>query len=136
MGATMAVNVKEKTLAQVQQELGMKEGFDVGLEMSGSGAAFRDMLANLCHGGKVALLGIPSAELAIDWNTVIFNMLTIKGIYGRQMYETWYLMQAMIQTGLDISPIITHRFPIAEFEQAFEVMASGNSGKVILNWAE
>ncbi len=136
MGATMAVNVKEKTIAQVQQELGMKEGFDVGLEMSGSGAAFRDMLANLCHGGKVALLGLPSAELAIDWNTVIFNMLTIKGIYGRQMYETWYLMQSMIQTGLDISPVITHRFPIAEFEQAFEVMASGNSGKVILNWAE
>ncbi|MCX6032860.1 MAG: L-threonine 3-dehydrogenase [Chloroflexi bacterium] len=136
MGATMAVNVKEKTLAQVQQELGMKEGFDVGLEMSGSGAAFRDMLANLCHGGKIALLGIPSADLAIDWNTVIFNMLTIKGIYGRQMYETWYLMQSMIQTGLDISPVITHRFPIAEFEQAFEVMASGNSGKVILTWAE
>ena len=136
MGATMAVNVKEKSIAQVQQELGMKEGFDVGLEMSGSGAAFRDMIANMCHGGKVALLGLPSTELAIDWNTVIFNMLTIKGIYGRQMYETWYIMQSMIQTGLDISLVITHRFPIAEFEQAFEVMASGNSGKVILNWAE
>jgi len=136
MGATMAVNIREKTIAQVQQELGMKEGFDVGLEMSGSGAAFRDMLANMCHGGKVALLGLPSAELAIDWNTVIFNMLTIKGIYGRQMYETWYLMQSMIQTGLDISPVITHRFHYAEFQQAFEVMASGNSGKVILNWAE
>jgi threonine 3-dehydrogenase len=136
MGATMAVNVKEKTLAQVQQELGMKEGFDVGLEMSGSGAAFRDMLASLCHGGKVAMLGLPSAELAIDWNTVIFNMLTIKGIYGRQMYETWYLMQAMIQTGLDISPVITHRFRYTDFQQAFEVMGSGNSGKVILSWAE
>jgi len=136
MGATMAVNIREKTIAQVQQELGMKEGFDVGLEMSGSGAAFRDMLANMCHGGKVALLGLPSAELAIDWNTVIFNMLTIKSIYGRQMYETWYLMQSMIQTGLDISPVITHRFHYAEFQQAFEVMASGNSGKVILNWAE
>ena len=136
MGATMAVDVREKTLAQVQQELGMKEGFDVGLEMSGNGQALRDMLANLCHGGKAALLGIPSSELAIDWNTVIFNMLTIKGIYGRQMYETWYLMQAMIQTGLDISPVITHRFPYTEFEPAFEVMASGNSGKVILNWAE
>ena len=136
MGATLAVNVKEKSIAKVQQELGMKEGFDVGLEMSGSGAAFRDMIANMCHGGKVALLGLPSTELAIDWNTVIFNMLTIKGIYGRQMYETWYLMQSMIQTGLDISLVITHRFPIAEFEQAFEVMASGNSGKVILNWAE
>ncbi len=136
MGATLAVNVKEKTLAQVQQELGMKEGFDVGLEMSGSGQALRDMIANLCHGGKIALLGIPSADLAIDWNTVIFNMLTIKGIYGREMFETWYLMQSMIQTGLDISPVITHRFHYTEFQQAFEIMASGNSGKVILTWAE
>lgn len=114
----------------------MKEGFDVGLEMSGSGQALRDMIANLCHGGKIALLGIPSADLAIDWNTVIFNMLTIKGIYGREMFETWYLMQSMIQTGLDISPVITHRFHYTEFQQAFEIMASGNSGKVILTWAE
>jgi threonine 3-dehydrogenase len=120
MGATMALNVNEKTIAQAQKELGMKEGFDVGLEMSGSGAAF--------------MLGIPSQELAIDWNTVIFNMLTIKGIYGREMYETWYLMQSMLHTGLDISPVITHRFHYTEFEQAFEVMRSGNSGKVILNW--
>ena len=102
----------------------------------GSGEAFRDMLANMCHGGKVALLGIPSKELAIDWNLVIFNMLTIKGIYGREMYETWYLMQSMLQSGLDISPVITHRFHYTQFEQAFEIMRSGNSGKVILNWVD
>ena len=136
MGATVALDIREKSIAQVQQELGMKEGFDVGLEMSGNGQAFRDMLANMCHGGKIALLGIPSEELAIDWNTVIFNMLTIKGIYGREMYETWYLMQSMLQTGLDISPVITHRFHYTEFEEAFAVMRSGNSGKVILNWVE
>ena len=114
----------------------MKEGFDVGLEMPGSGAAFKDMLANMCHGGKVALLGIPTQELAIDWNTVIFNMITIKGIYGREMYETWYLMQSMIQTGLDISPVITHKYHYTEFEEAFEIMRSGNSGKVIMNWVD
>jgi threonine 3-dehydrogenase len=137
MGATVALNVKEgKSIAEVQKELGMKEGFDVGLEMSGSGEAFRDMLANMCHGAKIAMLGIPSEELAIDWNTVIFNMLTIKGIYGREMYETWYLMQSMLQTGLDISPVITHRFHFTEFEEAFAVMRSGNSGKVILNWVD
>jgi threonine 3-dehydrogenase len=136
MGATVALDIREKTIAQVQKELGMKEGFDVGLEMSGSGEAFRDMLANMCHGGKIAMLGIPSGELAIDWNTVIFNMLTIRGIYGREMYETWYLMQSMLQTGLDISPVITHRFHYTEFEEAFAVMRSGNSGKVILNWVD
>jgi threonine 3-dehydrogenase len=134
MGATVAMNVHERSLADVQRELGMKEGFDVGLEMSGNGAAFRDMLTNMCHGGRIAMLGIPTAELAIDWNTVIFNMLTIKGIYGREMYDTWYMMQAMLQSGLDISPIITHRFDYTEFEAGFEVMRSGNSGKVILNW--
>jgi threonine 3-dehydrogenase len=137
MGATVALNIKEgKSIAQVQKELGMKEGFDVGLEMSGSGEAFRDMLANMCHGAKIALLGIPSEELAIDWNIVIFNMLTIKGIYGREMYETWYLMQSMLQSGLDISPVITHKYHITEFEKAFEVMRSGNSGKVILDWVD
>ena len=136
MGATVALNVREQSLADVQRELGMKEGFDVGLEMSGSGAAFRDMLANMCHGGKIALLGIPTQELAIDWDTVIFNMLTIKGIYGREMYETWYLMQSMIQSGLDISPVITHRFDYTEYTQAFDVMCSGESGKVILNWSD
>ena len=137
MGASRIVNVTEgPPLPTVQQELGMKEGFDVGLEMSGSGAALQDMIANMCHGGKIAMLGIPSGEIRVDWHTIIFNMLTIKGIYGREMYETWYKMTAMIQTGLDISPVITHRFPFQDFEQGFAVMRSGQSGKVILHWAE
>jgi threonine 3-dehydrogenase len=136
MGATVALDVRDGSIARIQKELGMKEGFDVGLEMSGNGEAFKAMLANMCHGGKIALLGIPTEELAIDWNTVIFNMLTIRGIYGREMYETWYLMQSMLQTGLDISPVITHRFHFTEYERAFEVMRSGNSGKVILDWVE
>ena len=130
----MFLNIKEKSIADVQHELGMKEGFDVGLEMSGSGQAFKDMLVNMCHGAKIALLGIPSQELAIDWNIVIFNMLTIKGIYGREIYETWYLKQSMLQTGLDISPVITHKFHYTEFETAFEIMRSGQSGKVIMDW--
>ncbi|GFO58841.1 L-threonine 3-dehydrogenase [Geomonas silvestris] len=134
MGATVALNVKERSLADVRKELGMKEGFDVGLEMSGNGAAFKEMLANMCHGGKIAMLGIPDQELAIDWNQVIFNMLTVKGIYGREMYETWYLMQSLIKIGLDLTPVITHRMHYTEFEKGFEAMASGNSGKVILNW--
>ena len=134
MGATVALNVRDKSIAAVQHELGMKEGFDVGLEMSGNGAAFQEMLANMCHGGKLAVLGIPSQELAIDWNKVIFNMLTIKGIYGREMFETWYLMQSMLCSGLDIRPVITHHFHYTEFEPAFEVMRSGNAGKVILTW--
>jgi threonine 3-dehydrogenase len=135
MGATMTVDVREgRSLRDVQKELGMKEGFDVGLEMSGSGEAFKEMLANMCHGGKIAMLGILTQELAIDWNTLVFNMITIKGIYGREMYETWYMMQSMIHTGLDISPVITHRFPYTQFEGAFEVMRSGKSGKVILDW--
>jgi threonine 3-dehydrogenase len=136
MGATLALNVKEKTLAQAQQELGMREGFDVGLEMSGNPVAFRDMLANLCHGGRIAMLGIPENDFAINWNTVIFNMLTIKGIYGREMYETWYQMTVMLQSGLDIRPVITHRLHYTEYEKAFEAMASGQSGKVILYWRE
>ncbi len=136
LGATHTVNVRERNLRDVQRELGMKEGFDIGLEMSGSPDAFRDMLANMCHGGKIALLGIPNGELAIDWNTVIFNMLTIKGIYGREMYETWYKMTVMLQSGLDLSPIITHRFPYTEFEKGFAAMRSGQAGKVILEWAE
>ncbi|MFV0337531.1 MAG: L-threonine 3-dehydrogenase [Chthoniobacterales bacterium] len=134
MGATVAHNPQSGSLQDLQQKLGMKEGFDVGLEMSGSAAAFHDLIENLCHGGKVALLGIPSAPLAIDWNKVIFNMLTIKGIYGREMYETWYKMSAMLQSGLDIRPAITHRFSCDDFEKGFEVMMSGQSGKVILNW--
>ena len=114
----------------------MKEGFDIGLEMSGNPQAFRDMLDNMCHGGKIAMLGIPSEDLAIDWNKVIFNMLTLKGIYGREMYETWYKMSVMIQSGLDITPVITHRFHYTEYEKAFKVMRSGRSGKVILNWVD
>jgi threonine 3-dehydrogenase len=134
VGVTRAVNAREKSLADVQQELGMKEGFDVGLEMSGNSAAFRDMISNMCHGGKIAMLGIPENEMAIDWNTVVFNMLTIKGIYGREMYETWYAMTVMVQSGLDICPVITHRMPYSEFQAGFDVMRSGNSGKVILDW--
>jgi threonine 3-dehydrogenase len=136
MGATVALDVSKRSIADAQKDLGMKEGFDVGLEMSGNGQAFKDMLANLCHGGKVAMLGIPTKELAIDWNTVIFNSLTVRGIYGREMYETWYLMQSMIMTGLDINAVITHRFQYTEFREAFEIMRSGNSGKVILNWLD
>jgi threonine 3-dehydrogenase len=136
MGATRAVDVRTEKLADVQHELGMKEGFDVGLEMSGSPVAFRDMLANMCHGGKIAMLGIPEKEMAIDWNTVVFNMLTIKGIYGREMYETWYKMTVMLQSGLDISPVITHRFNYRDFQKGFDVMLSGQSGKVVLTWAE
>jgi threonine 3-dehydrogenase len=136
MGATLAVDIRETSLAQMQKKLGMKEGFDVGLEMSGNPSAFRDMLANLCHGAKVAMLGIPEKEMAIDWNLVVFNMLTIKGIYGREMYETWYKMTVMLQSGLDIRPVITHRFPYTEFHQGFEVMMSGQAGKVILDWTE
>ncbi len=134
MGATRVVDVRSERIADVQRELGMSEGFDVGLEMSGNPTAFREMLDNMCHGGKIAMLGIPSAELAIDWNTVVFNMLTIKGIYGREMYETWYKMTVMIQGGLDISPVITHRLHYTQYEQGFAAMKSGESGKVILSW--
>jgi threonine 3-dehydrogenase len=136
MGATLAIDPREESLAAVQKRLGMKEGFDVGLEMSGNAAAFRDMLAAMCHGGKIAMLGIPDREVAIDWNTVIFNMLTIKGIYGREMYETWYMMTVMLQSGLNIRPVITHRYPHDEFEEGFRVMLSGQCGKVILNWRD
>jgi threonine 3-dehydrogenase len=114
----------------------MAEGFDVGLEMSGNPSAFQGMLENMSHGGKIAMLGIPESEMSIDWNTVVFNMLTIKGIYGREMYETWYKMTVMLQSGLDISPVITHRFHYSEFQQGFDAMLSGNSGKVILNWTD
>jgi threonine 3-dehydrogenase len=134
MGADVALNVKSGGLAEVQQQLGMKEGFDVGLEMSGSPAAFRDMIDAMCHGGRIAMLGIPSESIAIDWNKVVFNMLTIKGIYGREMYETWYKMTVMLESGLDIRPVITHRFHFTEFERGFEAMKSGESGKVILSW--
>ncbi|MBK8001787.1 MAG: L-threonine 3-dehydrogenase [Verrucomicrobia bacterium] len=134
MGASVAVNVSKTSLAAVQKELGMKEGFDVGLEMSGNPAAFRDMIDNMCHGGKIAMLGIPSEQIAIDWNKVVFNMLTIKGIYGREMYETWYKMTVMLESGLDIRPVITHRFHYSDFENGFQAMLSGQSGKVVLDW--
>jgi threonine 3-dehydrogenase len=136
MGATVALNVKNGTLKDVQKKLGMTEGFDVGLEMSGSPAAFRDMIDNMCHGGKIAMLGIPSQQMAIDWNKVVFSMLTIKGIYGREMYETWYKMSVMLQSGLDIKPVITHRYHFTEFQKGFDVMLSGNSGKVVLDWSK
>ncbi|MBD5777894.1 L-threonine 3-dehydrogenase [Pelagicoccus sp. NFK12] len=134
MGATLAINVKERDVASTQEELGMHEGFDVGLEMSGNPKAFQDMINNMCHGGKVAMLGIPSGAMGIDWNHVVFNMLTIKGIYGREIFETWYKMSVMLQSGLDLKPVITHRFHYTEFEQAFAAMESGQSGKVILDW--
>ena len=136
MGVTVALDVSKQTIADCQKSLGMREGFDVGLEMSGNPAAFRDMLANMCHGGRIAMLGIPEHEIAIDWNTVIFNMLTIKGIYGREMYETWYKMTVMLQSGLDISPVITHRLHYSDFETGFQAMLSGKSGKVVLTWNE
>jgi threonine 3-dehydrogenase len=135
MGVTMAVNTQEKSIADAQKELGMLEGFDVGLEMSGNPTAFSDMLANMSHGAKIAMLGIPSAPMAIDWNQVVFNMLTIKGIYGREMYETWYKMTVMLESGLNILPVITHRFEASDFQKGFEVMMTGQSGKVILDWA-
>jgi threonine 3-dehydrogenase len=136
MGATVAVDARTKTMAEVQEELGMREGFDVGLEMSGAPSALRTMLANMCHGGKIAMLGIPSEQIAIDWNLVVFNMLTIRGIYGREMYETWYKMSVLLDSGLDISPVITHRFHYSEFEKGFEAMQTGQSGKVILDWSK
>ena len=136
MCPSQVVDPTATDLATVQRELGMVEGFDVGLEMSGNASAFRDLLGNMCHGGKVALLGIPESDTRIDWNDVVFNSLTIKGIYGREMYETWYKMTMMIQCGLDITPIITHHFHYPEFDKAFEVMAGGKSGKVIMNWGD
>jgi len=136
MGATLTLDVRSETIQMAQQKLGMKEGFDVGLEMSGNPEAFRDMLENMCHGGKIAMLGIPSRELAIDWNLVVFNMITIQGIYGREMYETWYKMTVMLQSGLDISPVITHHYDYRDYEKGFAAMKSGESGKVILTWCE
>jgi threonine 3-dehydrogenase len=135
MGATLAVNIKNGgSVRAAQEQLGMREGFDVGLEMSGNPAGLREMIDNMCHGGKIAMLGIPSEQVPFDWNKVVFNMLTIKGIYGREMYETWYKMTVMLETGLNIKPAITHRFHYTEFDKGFEVMKTGKSGKVILNW--
>ncbi len=134
MGATLAVDYRETGLDAVMKELGMKEGFDIGLEMSGSPAALRSMLQFTNHGGRVALLGIPNQEIAIDWDQVIFRGLTLKGIYGREMFETWYRMGTMLQSGLDITPVITHRFPAKDHAQAFAVVKSGQCGKVVMDW--
>ncbi len=136
LGATVAVDPRETGLEEVQKQLGMQEGFDVGLEMSGNPSAFRQMIANMSHGAKIAILGIPAADMSINWSEVIFNMLTIKGIYGREMYETWYKMTVMLESGLNIKPVITHRFDYHEFEKGFDVMRAGNSGKVLLRWAD
>jgi threonine 3-dehydrogenase len=134
VGVAAAIDPRETKLADVQKQLAMHEGFDVGLEMSGSAAAFRDMIDHMAHGGRIAMLGIPPGEMAIDWNKVIFNMLTIKGIYGREMYETWYMMSVMLESGLRIDPVITHRYHYTEFEKGFQAMAAGGCGKVILSW--
>ena len=136
MGATRVVDISKEKIADVQKELGMKEGFDVGLEMSGNPMAFNDMVTNMCHGGKIAMLGIQPPNTSLDWDLVVFNGLTIKGIYGRRMYETWYKMTSMLQSGLDISKVITHHFNYQSFEEAFDVMRSGKSGKVVLNWLD
>jgi threonine 3-dehydrogenase len=134
MGATRTVNVTREKIENVQADLGMNEGFDVGLEMSGSEAGFSSLIDNMCHGGKVAILGLPAGDVRIDWHRVIFNMLTLKGVYGREIFETWYKMQVFIQSGLDLSPIITHRLPADDFKTGFEAMASGEACKVVLNW--
>jgi threonine 3-dehydrogenase len=136
MGVTLAVNSTETRLAEVQKKLGMQEGFDVGLEMSGNAGAFREMLGNMSHGAKIAMLGIPAEEMAIEWKQVIFNMLTVKGIYGREMYETWYKMTVMLESGLDIRPVITHGFSWRDYKKGFAAMHSGDSGKVILDWRD
>jgi len=134
MGATLAVSPKDTTLGDVQKQLGMTEGFDVGLEMSGSPQALADMIANMSHGGKIAILGIPATPGPLDMRAIIFNMLTLKGIYGREMYETWYKMSVMLESGVDLKPVITHRFSYADYEQGFAAMMSGNTGKVVLDW--
>ena len=134
MGATRAINVKYASIEETVRELGMKEGFDVGFEMSGSAAAFQSMIDNMCHGGKIAVLGIQQPGTVVDWDTIVFNGLTVKGIYGREMYETWYKMTSIVQSGVDISPVITHRFHFTEYEKAFQIMASGQAGKIVLDW--
>jgi threonine 3-dehydrogenase len=136
MGVTVALDVRNGSLAETQEALGMKEGFDVGLEMSGNPAALRDMVENLSHGASIAMLGLPEEPFAIDWNTVIFDQLTIRGVYGREMYETWYMMTVMLQSGLDIAPVITHRFPADRFEEAFATIRTGETGKVLLHWTD
>jgi len=134
MGASVAHNASKGSIDDVMSDLGMTEGFDVGMEMSGNPSAFRDLIRTMHHGGKVALLGIPPGDMAIDWNAVIFKGLVIKGIYGREMFETWYKMSSMLQSGLDLGPVITHRFPLEDYQQAFDLMESGQSGKIVLDW--
>jgi threonine 3-dehydrogenase len=134
LGVTVALDVREGSVSETQAKLGMKEGFDVGLEMSGNPVALRDMIENMSHGGRIAMLGLPDEPFAIDWNTVIFDQLTLRGVYGRQMYETWYMMTVMLQSGLDITPVITHRFPAERFEEAFAAIRTGETGKVLLDW--
>jgi threonine 3-dehydrogenase len=135
IGVTRAVDVSKEKLEDVQHELGMKEGFDVGFEMSGVPSAMRDMIGNMAHGGRIAVLGLPDREFPIDWSQVVFKMLTVKGVYGRQIFETWYQMSVFVQSGLDISPVITHRFPYTDYREAFEVGHSGRCGKIVLNWS-
>lgn len=135
MGASLCINAKETSPADAMHQLGMTEGFDVGMEMSGNPQAFRDLLDSMHHGGNVALLGIPPGDTAIDWNTVIFKGLMLKGVYGREMFETWYKMSSMLQSGLNIDPVISHHYPVADYQEAFDLMASGQSGKIILNWS-
>jgi threonine 3-dehydrogenase len=134
VGVTRAVDVRATSLKDVQTELGMKEGFDVGFEMSGQASALRDMIANMAHGGRIAILGLPEHEFAIDWTEVVFKMLTLKGVYGRQIFESWYEMSVLTQSGLDISPVITHRLPYQRFEEAFAIAHSGRCGKIVLDW--
>lgn len=134
MGATLAIDPRETPVAEAQKQLGMQEGFDVGLEMSGNRAAFVEMIENMCHGGKIAMLGIPAKPMEIDWKNVIFNMITIKGIYGREMYETWYKMSVLVESGVDITPVITHRYSYKDYEKGFAAMISGETGKVVLDW--
>ncbi|HYJ60942.1 MAG TPA: L-threonine 3-dehydrogenase [Actinomycetota bacterium] len=136
LGATRAVDVRRTSIADTARDLGMKEGFDVGLEMSGNPDAVQDMVAAMCHGGRIALLGLPDAPFAIDWNAVIHDMLTIQGVFGREMYETWYMMTVMLESGLDVTPVITHRFPASDHEAAFAAVRSGQAGKVLLSWRD
>ncbi len=136
MGITSTIDVRETSIADYQKRLGMKEGFDVGMEMSGNARALQDMIANMAHGGNIAILGIPTEEIPINFKTIVFNMLTVKGIYGREMYETWYQMSVLLESGLNIEPVITHRFSYQDFREGFEVMRTGNSGKVVLDWSD
>jgi threonine 3-dehydrogenase len=136
IGVTVAADTRERPLTQIMADLGMREGFDVGMEMSGKPGAMREMLAAMTHGGKIAMLGLPSAEFPIDWGHLVLNMITIKGIYGREMFETWYWMSVLTQSGVDISPVITHRFAAADYAEAFETVREGRCGKVVLNWAD